>query len=99
TQKAVKTSAADQGAHRPGRPIRDGDPVVVGVRNIEAIAPGTDPTWLAERRRLPGPVRPAGEPAPEPGHHGAAPRVQTFDLVVVAVGHEQRAVVTRDPER
>src|ERR1700737_990821 len=98
TQKAVKTSAADQGAHRPGRPIRDGDPVVVGVRNIEAIDAGTDTTWLAERRRLPGPVRPAGEPAPEPGNHGAALRVQTFDLVVVAVGHEEHVVATRDPK-
>src|ERR1700694_4643835 len=99
TQKAVKTSVADQGAHGPGRPVRDGEPVVVGVRDVQAVGAGTDTAGLAESRRQSVSIRPAHAAAAEPGGDSASPRVQPLDLVVVAVGDEERAVATGDPER
>src|ERR1700694_1152524 len=99
TQKAVKTSVADQGAHGPGRPVRDGDPVVVGVRDVQAVGAGTDTAGLAKSRRQSVSIRPAHAAAAEPGGDSASPRVQPLDLVVVAVGDEERAGASGDPER
>src|ERR1700730_10788904 len=99
TQEAVKTSVADQGPHEPGRPIRDGDPGVVGVRNVQAVRAGTDTAGLAEGRRRSATIRPARAAAAEPGGDGASPRLQPLDLVVVAVGQKERAVATGYPER
>src|SRR5205814_5349366 len=76
---------ANHGSDLAGPPVRQRDSVVVRVGDVESAYPGADAARLTERCGSGRAVRSACGPAPQPGGHGALPRVQPFDLVVVAV--------------
>src|SRR2546428_13917895 len=98
-RKGRPGSVSDQGADRSGRPIGNRDAVGVRVRDIEAGGTGTDAAGLPECGGGAGPVGLARGPATQPGRHRAAPRVDRFWLVAVAVRRAHDAVTGRDPER